>query len=318
MRDGSLYVWESTKPDDTFDFFTLTDKDGPRLIDMDEQLSAYASKNYAVTYRPIKLYDHTLRRNLGTNRAQSDIWKVFRAMSKVPYEKNYLELIHPQKRFTVGGALASFWGGSKHSVFCSELNMYTLNQGMGISLRDPISGIVMASEDFAPVDISWGGEALPFTTPFPLSTDPRFEEENKKRFPEAVKGDISGVPEGYTVTALLGFPAIVASKGDIDPLLAQRSKSYLHTLDLYKQARYGTLPYDVPENQRKIYGRMLSEEEQGDVRNLARRISDIQIMLKSGKEGFAMWSTDKKIPETVVVDFGKNALFTTTEEKSKK
>jgi hypothetical protein len=314
MRDGSLYVWESTKPDDTFDFFTLTDKDGPRLIDADEQLFGYASKNYAVTYRPIRIYDNTLRANLRTRRAQSDIWKVFRAMSKVPYEKNYLELIHPQKRFTVGGALSTFWGGSKHSIFCSELNLYTLNQGMGISLRDPVSGIVMASEDFIPKDISWEGEALPFTTPFPLSTAPERAEENKRRFPEAVNGKIHGIPEGYAVTALMGFPAIVAANGKIDPLLKQRNKTFIHTLDLYKQARYGTVSYGTVVEQRKVFGRVLSPEEEDAVHHLSKRISDLRTMLKSGPDGFSMLTPVRKegIPDSVVVDFGKNAVVAET------
>jgi hypothetical protein len=310
MKDGSLYVWESTMPDDTFDLLTLTDKDGPRLIAAEEQLYKYARNNYSVTYRPLKIYDEILKGNLSTNYAQSDMWKVLRMMSKTPYEHNYFELANAHKRWSVGGWGRWFQYNSKRSIFCSELNIYTLDQGMGIPLKDPVSGLMFSPEDFAPEDISWESEGLPFTTPFPLSRktgegtrDPRF----------STSLDIPGVPEGYVVTSLLGFPMVVSSNNDIDPLLKNHAMSYLHTLDLYKQSHYGSLDIGTEEEQRDIYGRVLSIEELNATLALAQRILDIQTMYKSGKDGFKMLSMD--VPDSVIIDFGKNAVVTKKEKE---
>ena len=305
MKDGSMYVWESTKPDGTFDFLTLTDKDGPRLINVHEQLYMYGSQNYSVTYRPLKIYDASIKRYLASAEAQESMWTVFREMSKVPYEKNLLEMANAHKHWKVGG-LGIRGYDSRKSIYCSELNIITLHEGMHVPLTDPVTGLEFTATDFTPEDLAWETEGLPFTTPYPMRTI-----TSGKGKGSAATTTISGVPEGYTVTALFGIPRVVASRSHIDPLLRDRYTRFSSILELYKVALYGKLPIDTPAEQKRVYGRMLSDDEMHGVKGLTQRIHDLRRMYLNvgfgggGGEGGMTMMTERH--PSVVIDFGSNA-----------
>jgi hypothetical protein len=156
-------LWESTRPDGTYDFITGTDKDGLRLVSMHEKLYEYARQNYSISYRPMTVWNEKVRKRIERGDAALKAWALFLQGSHIPYETDYVELANSHKRWVVGtsGDLLKD-SKSLESVFCSEGVMWFFRDAMGLSLEDEVEGITWLPRDFTPEDFAKETEGIPF------------------------------------------------------------------------------------------------------------------------------------------------------------
>jgi len=152
-----IFIWESTRPDQTYDFLTGTDKDGPRLISAHERIFTYARNNYTVTYRPMKIWDSRIIEQMGSGLTDLYMWATILLMSRLPYELNMRELANAHLRMITG-----IDNPNQKSIFCSELVAITYRNGMGLSLTDIETGIQWAPQDFTPEDFAEQTQGIPF------------------------------------------------------------------------------------------------------------------------------------------------------------
>jgi hypothetical protein len=189
-------IWESTRPDGTYDFVTGGDKDGLRLVNMHEKLYEYSILNYSISYRPLTVWDDRVREKIGHGAVAMHAWTLIMRGAHIPYETNYVELANAHKRWIVG-ASGDVLKDRKtlESVFCSEGVMWFYRDAMFLSLEDEEEGITWLPRDFTPEDFAKESEGIPFAY-----SDP---------------------PQ-----ASFGGQYVVASRGSIDKGLRQRYHEY--------------------------------------------------------------------------------------------
>ena len=156
-KEENLFVFESTRPDRTYDFLTGTDKDGPRLVSVHERIFTYARRNYTVTYRPMKIWDSRIVEQMDSGLTDLYMWATILLMSRLPYELNMRELANAHLRLITG-----IDQPNQKSVFCSELVAILYRNGMGLSLEDLETGEQWAPQDFTPEDFAEQTQGIPF------------------------------------------------------------------------------------------------------------------------------------------------------------
>jgi hypothetical protein len=204
---NEIFIWESTKPDDTLDFLSGTDKDGPRLVYADEKIYQYASLNYTIAYRQMKINDTRIISDIESGKTDLYMWAVLLQLSRLTYEKDPFELSNAHLRLITGIYSHGNNNDNANSIFCSEQNMYTYRNGMGLSLYDYEDDVTYAPEDFSPEDFAEETEGIPFT----------------KGAIDAYTGGVIRPPQ-----AEFGIQWILASTYDIDPLLRSRYERFVN------------------------------------------------------------------------------------------
>jgi hypothetical protein len=160
-----LFIWESTTKDQTHDFLTGRDKNGPRLVSAHEKLLEYAVNNYTISYRPMRIDDPRIVADIEDGVTDLYMWATFFLMSKLPYETDIFELSNAHLRM-ITGVTEDREMGNRFAMFCSELVGYTLRNGMGFSFFDYRDNRAMAPEDFSPEDFTEEAQGIPFAMDF--------------------------------------------------------------------------------------------------------------------------------------------------------
>ena len=120
LENGNLYNWESTRTVKMMDILTKTEKNGPRLIELDVSIKKYLIHGNLVVYRKLLTpYDpktHTggSRRNM-TKEEELLLLEWMRKETKKKYEEKLWELPEAYTRCTILPRSAD-----PSSVFCSE------------------------------------------------------------------------------------------------------------------------------------------------------------------------------------------------------
>lgn len=167
VDEPMFFVWESTKPDGSFDFITRTDKDGPRMVNLHEKLYEYSRANYSIHYRPLWMHDERLIGKMENGEASDKSWDIFIKGSRALYETNYGELANAHKRWVVGSETHT--SENQKALFCSEALMWYYKEALGLSLLDESRAVSIEwePENFTPEDFAESTEGIPFAYSVP-------------------------------------------------------------------------------------------------------------------------------------------------------
>jgi hypothetical protein len=207
--EDHLFIWESTTQDQTYDFLTRRDKNGPRLVSAHEKLYQYAKNNYTISYRPMRIDDPRVIADMEDGLTDLYLWAVLFSMSKVPYETDVFELTNAHLRL-ITGITEQREKGNRFAMFCSELVSYTYRNGMGFSFVDHRISRAMAPEDFTPEDFAEETQGIPFAMDF-------------------YRGEHQGVLV-RPAQAIFGGQYIIATASRMDKLLDFMYKKFLRSL----------------------------------------------------------------------------------------
>lgn len=162
VKEPMTFLWESTKPDGSYDFITRVDKDGPRMVSIHEKVYEYSRANFSIHYRPFYLHDDSLVDDIQSGETSKRSWEIFMRGAQIPYETEYGELANAHKRWVVGSEAHT--PANQNAVFCSEAVMWYYKEAVGLSLRDESHAVPLEwePENFTPNDFAMESEGIPF------------------------------------------------------------------------------------------------------------------------------------------------------------